>query len=183
MPLATNKSQIWTYFSSSPDELACIEHAIQESTEPEAFQTMQAGAAQSEEEAIALLAEIASRNNALLIIRLHPRLDSDSRSKEVSSALDLMMKTCHSAKKNHPNSVHIVKPSDSVNSYILSILSDKVVGFRGTMPLEANLLGITPIVIAVKKGFSNYWIKDHADNAPTSAQQLERQTCCMKIAN
>jgi predicted glycosyltransferase len=58
-----------------------------------------------------------------------------------------------------PGVVTIIEPWESINSYELAILSDKVISFRGTMPLEVSLLGIRPIVLARDKGIMNYWIQ------------------------
>lgn len=171
--LDEKKQKIWTYFSNSPDELACIDHAINESGTKAKFKTIENGAAQTEEEAIRLLAEIAEQHQAILVIRLHPRLGKSGGTKGKSSALRVMLGACESVRSINEASVKIIGPDEQVNSYMLCLLSDHVISFRGTMPVEANLLGITPIVLAVDKGFSNYWIRSHAERAPKGKEELE----------
>ncbi len=167
------KEKTWTYFSSSPAELACIQHAINESNKRIEFSTTKNGTAQNEEEAVRILAEIAKTNGAILAIRLHPRLRRKIGAKSESSALRSLMKASEYAREIHPTSVKVIGPDELVNSYILCIISDQIISFRGTIPVEANLMGISPIVLAVNKGFANYWIRSHALRAPKTYAELE----------
>ena len=167
--------KLWVYFSNSPDELKSIDHSIRESGTTNLYCTRESGAAQSEEEAIKLLARLAVKCNAELVVRLHPRLGRDQRVKKESSALQGLLNACREAHGPEHGPVNIVMPEDKINSYILGILADKVICFRGTMPLELSLLGIKPIVLAKEKGFSNFWIKIHSDSAPKSSLELQRQ--------
>lgn len=170
--LRKSRKYLWTYFSNSPDELASIEHGIEQSDRADKFKTLNSGVAQTEEEAIKLLGKLAQEYNALLVVRLHPRLGKMKGANRVSSALKSMLKACGEAEQDYPGAIYTITPDMNINSYLLTLLSEKIISFRGTMPLEANLFGIDPIVLAIDKGFANYWIKMHSDLAPKNLDEL-----------
>jgi hypothetical protein len=79
---------------------------------------------------------------------------------------------CERLQSLHPGHVQIIPPEAQFNSYELALLSNRVISFRGTMPLECSLLGIKPIVLAKDQGVMNYWITLHAEAAPSDRAML-----------
>lgn len=171
--LKDESMELWTYYSNSPDELISIEHAVDASGMRGNFQYQKGGIAENEYECISLLAKEAKNNNAILAVRIHPRLGKNKRDSQISPELRLMVECCEKAKKENPN-VLVILPEERVNSYELAIWSDRYFSFRGTMPLELSLAGLKPLVIAKNKSTMNYWFKLHADMAPNDMKDFYR---------
>lgn len=168
-------SPLWTYFTNSPDELNSILHDHQYSGLSQKMPWAYSGVAQDEYEAISLIAALALEFDAILVIRQHPRLFSEKRSVFVSSEYGQMRNHIESIRNQNPQKIVVVEPFDQINSYELAILSDRVVSFRGTMPLEASLMGFRPIVLAKNKGFCNFHLNIHSSSAPSSIEELRFQ--------
>jgi len=168
--------KIWTYFTNSPDELVSVNHGYFNSV---AAKTMmpwaQVSFVTNEEQCLWILGKLAQSSNALLVIRHHPRLQPEQRSPFQSSSFYRLSLVCNQIKDCYPDNIFVVRPEDKINSYELALLSDRVISFRGTMPLEASLFGLRPIVMAKDQGTMNYWILLHAEAAPENEEELIRQ--------
>jgi hypothetical protein len=166
-------NQLWSYFTNSPDELISTIHAFNSSDRAkqeipwrdDAFLT-------SEEQCLQVLAELAVACNARLVIRHHPRLGPEQRSAFTSTAYPALASHCERLEKQYPGHIKIIQPEAQINSYELALISNHVISFRGTMPLECSLLGIKPIVLAKDQGVMNYWITLHAEDAPHDRRML-----------
>lgn len=172
--VSTNpQSALWVYFTNSPDELVSISHDHEYSRVGKLMPWDESGIVQDEVEALRLTARMAHQLGASLVIRQHPRLGPEARSSFLSSEYHLLADCCKRLEQDYPANVMCFEPWDSVNSYELALLSDRVISFRGTMPLEASLLGLRPLVMAVNKGYMNYAIKLHSDTSPRTLEELQ----------
>lgn len=168
--------KIWTYYTNSPDELVSVNHGyyaseISQSEMPwynDSFVT-------SEEQCLWVLSELAFACDAVLVIRHHPRLQPEQRSQFQSSSFHSLSLVCNRIRELYPNNIIIIHPNDRINSYELALASDRVISFRGTMPLETSLMGLRPIVMAKDQGAMNYWILLHAEAAPKDKEDLLHQ--------
>ena len=172
-PLGIQEKPLWVYYTNSPDELVSIAHAYQSSEMREYIPWIDSGFLRNESEAIMAIVALAHKRGASLVVRQHPRLWCEKRSQFVSSTYGSLSRLLREQQLKFPGVLTIIEPWEHVNSYELAILSDKVISFRGTMPLEVSLLGIKPIVLARNKGIMNYWIQLHAESAPKSMEELE----------
>ena len=170
--LLNPESDVWVYFTNSPDELHSAMHDHSFSGLDAEMPWNDSGVAQDEYEAIEIVGKLAREEKAILVVRQHPRLQSDHRSPFVSSQYDAINDCVLELQAQSSDSVVIFQPSSRVNSYELALWSDRVISFRGTMPLEVSLMGLKPIVLAKKKGFMNYQILLHSESAPDSLGQL-----------
>jgi len=166
---------VWVYFTSSPDELVSIQHAYLSSGMSSVIPWSKTHYIRDEFHALEVVIEMASKMNANLIIRHHPRLWADKRSPFVSSSYRELCQVIRQSSQGLDLNLHICEPWEEVNSYELAILADKVISFRGTMPLEASLFGIKPVVLAKDQGVMNYWILDHSESSPSSMEALAIQ--------
>lgn len=165
---------LWVYYTNSPDELVSIAHAYHSSGISGLIPWADTGFIRNEVEALTIIIELAHSMNVSLVVRQHPRLWCEQRSQFVSSTYESLSTLLRKHQVRCPGVVTIIEPWEPVNSYELAILSDKVISFRGTMPLEVSLLGIKPIVLARDQGIMNYWIRDHAEAAPKTLEELEQ---------
>ena len=165
---------LWVYYTNSPDELVSIAHAYRSSGMVNLIPWFDSGFIRNEVDALTIVIDLAHKMNAILVVRQHPRLWCEQRSQFVSSTYETLSTLLREQQLRCPGTLAIVEPWEPINSYELAILSDKVISFRGTMPLEVSLLGIRPIVLARDKGIMNYWIRDHAEAAPQTLEELEQ---------
>lgn len=166
-------SLLWVYYTNSPDELVSISHDYHCAQLDSAMPWDDSGVAQNEVAALQLMARMAQQKNALLVIRQHPRLGPEARSSFLSSEYHQIADCCAQLEQLYPRLVLSFEPWNPINSYELALLADRVISFRGTMPLEASLLGLRPLVLAVNKGYMNYAIKLHAESAPRTLEDLQ----------
>ena len=171
---ANPKSNLWVYYTNSPDELISISHDHQHSGAAEFLPWDSSGVVQNEIEALHTISHMAHQHNAMLVIRQHPRLGPEARSSFLSSEYHVLADCCRRLEKMYPKRVLTFEPWSSINSYELALHSDRVVSFRGTMPLEVSLLGIRPLVLAVNKGYMNFAIKLHSERAPRTFEELRK---------
>jgi hypothetical protein len=173
-PLMANPdSALWVYYTNSPDELVSISHDYQCAHLNSTMPWDDSGVAQDEAAALQLMASIAQQQNALLVIRQHPRLGPEARSSFLSSEYRQLADCCTHLERLYPGVVLSFEPWNLINSYELALLADRVISFRGTMPLEVSLLGLRPLVLALNKGYMNYSIKMHAEAAPRTLEGLK----------
>ena len=163
---------VWIYFTNSPDELVSISHDYRCTGIASLIPWDDSGVVQDEVQALRLVAKIAQEQNALLVIRQHPRLGPESRCSFLSSEYRLLADCCAELAQLYPGRILSFQPWSLINSYELALLSDRVISFRGTMPLEVSLLGLRPLVLAFNKGCMNFAIQLHADHAPRTLDDL-----------
>lgn len=170
---------IWTYYTNSPDELVSVNHGYTASKDAQSkMPWIKDAFVTNEEQCLWVVGKLAKASNALLVIRHHPRLQPEQRSPFRSSSYSQLSLVCERIRASYPDNIFILNPTDKINSYELAMLSDRVISFRGTMPLESSLLGIRPIVMAKDQGAMNYWILLHAQAAPLNEAELLYQLTC-----
>lgn len=91
------------------------------------------------------LCSFARSNGYGLIVRLHPRLGSESRCAEVSTARNVFMDLLSSLRYDFDNSILIIPPEMPVSSYWLGAQGSVNIFFRSSIGLELAMLGFPAI--------------------------------------
>jgi len=151
--LTDTTKKIVVYFSNSSDEIISSQTFIK--TSPEIRIPNNSLPFSDEFICISQLAEFCFQNNMYLIVRLHPRLDSENRNSRKSSELPKYLSLLSNLKHNY--SIVCIEPQSKISSYWLGVWADYCFTFRGTLPTEFALLGITSHTMSSNFGLINYF--------------------------
>jgi hypothetical protein len=151
--------RVITYFSSSPDELVASDLWAEEvglCRNPERIERRPYG---SEFDAIKDVADSLIDLDAVLIIRLHPRLGIESRVKRSSDALPSLRmfyeKLCISNSR-----VFVIMPEEDIPSYWLASHSDLNLGYRSSVTTILPLLGMPVLLLSDNRGYPIAYYED-----------------------
>lgn len=127
------------YFTSSPDEQNPMRYTSSILELSSGKRCEQVVRYKDEFDFLSDLIKYCINNKIKLIIRLHPRLGSEARSKSISSHYKIFVDLVET---NRANSVMLLQPEDKTSSYWLAAISDLTFFFRSSIGIELNLLGI-----------------------------------------
>jgi hypothetical protein len=117
---------------------------------------------QNQVEWLLFMADLVARDDTLqMVIRIHPREDSNKRDPLTSQHLAVLRQ----ALANLPANVKVVWPRDPVSSYDLMEVADLVQTWSSTVGLESARLGVP--VVKANHGYASYPEGDFALGAPT----------------
>lgn len=110
---------------------------------------------------------VGGRDDLFLIIRIHPREDTNKRDKARSAHLEQLM----SGLSDLPKNVRVIWPQESVSSYDLMEAADVVLTSWSTTGLESARLAVP--VVGAFRGFHNIPVGDFIATAETREGYLK----------
>jgi hypothetical protein len=161
----------YVYFTNSPDELSSGKANIR-AMRAEGILPNNLAPFSSEYENIAHLAAYARVHPEVYIfVRMHPRLGADKRGLGPSYCRDEYIREISDL--SPPSNFNLIYPEEIVPSYWLGCWCHGVLSYRGTMPLEMNLLGYNPLIGSAESGLINSTIDIHATESRRNPEEWE----------
>lgn len=177
-PQCKNKKR-YVYYGNSPDELQSITinakllnaySILRQNTKPfkDEFENLHC-----------LIKHAEKTPSDTFFIRTHPRLGKDHRGLGTSFSKNEYIERIKNMEP--PENVILIYPEEDIPSYWLGCWCNGILSFRGTMPLEMNLLGYTPLIGSSDLGTINSTIDVHAYESRRSREEWSK--CLSSLEN
>ena len=133
------------YFTSSPDEQSSNEHEYNTYSLQSGQLSHGIDLFSDEYELLSDLINLSINSGYGLIIRMHPRLGSESRSTQVSTARECFFNLVSSLDDYHRQRILLIEPEVQLSSYWLGVYASANIFYRSSIGTELLMLGLPAI--------------------------------------